>query len=313
MRQNAPAKRGIPHTQVTARSVDMTLVLWMLLLTCMWGLNAISVRVLVGGMAPIMAAGLRGLVALSCLTLYGWIRGESMTFFSRAGFHGAVNGVIFGLEFILIYLGARFTNGGHLSLYINMAPFFVAVGAHYLLPDDRLTPLRVAGLILALAGVAALFFDDLFVAGTGYWRGDLLVLCGALCWGSSTLYVKRWVAHSMSAFRLLYVQILVSTPLILAVSLLVEPNPFPAVTPLIGVQVAFQGVIVVFITYMIWLALLRRYPASAMQSFTFLSPVWGVVAGIVLLGETVTGVMTAGIVLVGIGIFLINRPRSRQS
>ena len=310
MRQISRPGGAGASVSVAARTVDTAMVLWMLLLTFLWGLNAISVRVLVEGMAPIMGAALRGLVALACLTVYGWVRGESMHYFSRAGFHGAMNGVIFALEFTLIYLGARHTNGGHLSLFINMAPFFVAVGAHYLLPGDRLTPLRVAGMSLALVGVAALFFDDLFVAGTGFWRGDLLVLGGALCWGSSTLYVKKWLAHSMSAFRLLHVQILVSTPLLFAVSLWVEPQPFHAATPLIWAQVVFQGMIVVFITYMIWLALLRRYPASAMQSFTFMSPVWGVVAGILILGETVTVVMALGIGCVGLGIFLINRPRS---
>lgn len=297
------ASNGVSH-----RPVDTTMVLWLLLLTCLWGLNAISIKVLVGGMAPIMGAAMRGLVALVLLAGYGLLRGETLRVSGRVGMHGLLNGALFGLEFILIYHGASFTNGGHISLFINVAPFFVAIGAHYLLPNDRLTALKVAGLLLAFLGVMALFYDDLFVAKTGYWRGDLLVIAGAFCWGCSTVYVKRVVAPHYNAFRLLYTQVLGSTPMIFLATWLLEDDYFHNTGWITWANVFYQGVVVVFISYMIWLALLRRYPASAMQSFTFMSPVWGVVMGVWLLDEQVTLVMALGIALVGLGLFLVNRP-----
>ncbi len=72
---------------------------------------------------------------------------------------------------------------------------------------------------------------------------------------------------------------------------------------------SYQGGHVVFFSYMMWMSLLTRYPASGMQSFTFLSPVWGVVAGVILLGESVSLLMALGMALIGLGLYLVNRPR----
>jgi drug/metabolite transporter (DMT)-like permease len=137
----------------------------------------------------------------------------------------------------------------------------------------------------------------------------VLILLGAMMWGTSTLYVKRVMAQRMSAFRLLYIQILVSTPLLLAAALLLERGWFFAVTPLILGALFFQGVVVVFFSYLMWMILLRRHSASTMQSYTFLSPAWGVFFGVTLLGDPLQGLMVLGIAFVGLGLYLVNRPR----
>jgi len=305
----APAPSSASH----AASSGLALALWMLFLTALWGFNALTIKVLTQGMAPVMGAALRGVIALACLTAYGIMRGESRAYSGWDALHGAVNGVIFAVEFVLFYVGARFTTGSHIAIFVNMAPFFVAVGAHYLLPGDRLHRMKTAGLILAFLGVITLFANDILLQHSGNWRGDVLILLGAIMWGSSTLYVKRVMAARMSAFRLLYIQILVSTPLLLAAALLLESGWFFAVTPVVLGALVFQGVVVVFFSYLMWMTLLRRHPASTMQSYTFMSPVWGVFFGVSLLGDPLQGLMVLGIVFVGLGLYLVNRPAPAAS
>ena len=290
------------------RQAELAMVLWMVLLTALWGLNAVTIKILTLDVAPIMGAGLRGVVALPFLTAFGLLRGESLRFSGPVLFHGIVAALIFGTEFILVYSGAKLTNGGHTAIFLNTAPFFVAVGAHYLLPGDRLTWLRMGGLVLAFTGVVVLFSDDLLVQNLGFWRGDLVVMGGAMLWACHTLYMKRFLMGRTSAFRTLYVQMLAYTPYLIGVSLLTESEPLRDATVTAGVVLLYQGVIVVFLTYMMWMHLLSRYPASSMQSLTFMSPVWGVIAGVVLLGEHVSLLMSGGIVLVGLGLYLVNRP-----
>ena len=292
-----------------SRPVDAAALAWMLLLTLLWGLNTISVRVLVQGMAPLMASGLRGALALAVLLPYGLVKGERLGLGGRAVGHAALNGLIFTTEFIFFYTAARFTTGAHLVLYINTAPFFVAIGAHYLLPGDRLHAWKVAGLVLAFCGVAALFLNNLLTQSAGMWLGDSLMLVAASLWAANTLYTKRFLSGRMSAFRMLYIQIAVSTPLLLLASWLTEAAPFHAVTALTVGILLFQGVITVAMTYMLWMHLVTRYPASVMQSFTFLTPVWGVFMAALLLGEQVQALMLVSLALVGLGIYLVSRPR----
>jgi drug/metabolite transporter (DMT)-like permease len=69
---------------------------------------------------------------------------------------------------------------------------------------------------------------------------------------------------------------------------------------------------VAFITYLAWFWLVRRYPASRLASFTFLTPLFGVLAGGVLLNEPITNMLLLALVLVGTGIYLVNRPVAGQ-
>lgn len=293
---------------ISSRPVDMRLVVWMLGLTAIWGLNAVSIKVVTRGIAPVMAASLRGGLALVCITLYAWWRGESLRFNRAQMLQGALAGLIIGAEGVALYHGARFTNGGHISIFINTAPFFVAGGAHFLLPGEKMHGVRWAGLVLAFAGVVTLFSDQLFIQRSGFWRGDLLVILAACFWASSTLYIRGFLGSRFSALRLMFLRILVSTPLLLAASLLSEPNPFPAAGLAEWGSVLFQGVVVVFFSYMVWVMLLQRYPATALQPFVFLGPFWGVGGGAVLLDEPLSAMLIGSLVLVAGGLFLVNRP-----
>lgn len=292
-----------------APAMDLRMVLWMLLLTAIWGLNAVSVKMLVQDMAPMMGLTLRSVVGLVPLTLYGLWRGESFRFRGRPAVHLAITGLLFAVEFAAIYCGALYTTGGHVSIFLNTAPFFTALGAHFLLTGDRLHTVKVAGLALAFAGVVALFGEDLLVQREGYWRGDLLVLGGALAWAVATLYIKRVLVDDYTGFQLLYVPVLISIPIFWGISTLTEPEPFFNVTwTTLGI-VAFQALVVMNFSYLSFLAMLRIYPASSMHSWVFLAPVWGVIGGAVLLGERLTPYLLLGIALVGGGLWLVNRPR----
>jgi len=306
-----PAPPSWPAGHMAA-PLDTFAALSMTGLTMLWGVNALSIKVVTEGMTPVMATALRGLLALGILSLYGLWRGERLGFRGAEGFHSAVNGLVFAAEFCLIYTGAHGTSTGNIAIFLNTSPVFVAVGAHYLLPGDRMHWAKALGLALATAGIAVLFANDTLVTHSDRWRGDLMVLGGALLWGLTTLYAKRFMVHRMSAFRILYGQILVSTPVLLVVSLAMEPRPFFAVTRLTVAMILFQAGITVSISYMAWTALLRTYSASTMQSFTFLTPVWGVLLGVAVMGDEVQALLVAGIALVGLGIFLVNRAPRRS-
>ncbi|MCH8883305.1 MAG: DMT family transporter [SAR324 cluster bacterium] len=293
------------------RPMDGAGMLWMAFLTSLWGLNSVSVKVVTNGISPIMGAALRSALALVLLTLYGLWRGEPLRYRGRVGLHGLVIGAMFSLEFSLMYGGARLSNAGHTALFINTSPLFVALGAHWLLPGERLTTARLLGLAAAFAGIVTLFADKPNMWDTGFWRGDLLLLASAIMWAASTLYIKRLLVGRMRPFGMLYHQILVSTPILGLLSLLFERERFFAVDGTVLLSLGYQGLVVVFFSYLMWMVLLHRYVASRLQSFTFMSPLWGVAFATILLGEPVSPYLAATLVLAGGGLYLINRRPAR--
>jgi drug/metabolite transporter (DMT)-like permease len=274
-------------------------------LCAIWGLGQIAVKVGSQGISPLWMAGLRSLGA--ALAIAAWMRWRGIGLRPPAGLGGwsLAIGVVFALEFVGLYIGLTLTTAGRGSVMLYTAPFFVALGAHRLL-GDRLTPLRIAGLGLAFCGVAVALLARNGAAG-GDWRGDLLCLGGGIAWAVTTLIIKGTPLRAEPPERALFLQLAVSAPLLLGASLAIgEPGVF-APTPTVWVAFAWQTLAVATLGYLGWFTMVQRYSSARVSTFTFLTPLFGVGFGLLLLGETVTASFAAAAVLIAGGIYLVNR------
>ena len=101
---------------------------------------------------------------------------------------------------------------------------------------------------------------------------------------------------------------IMGVPLALPLASLAAGEPgIVAVTPLVAGSLLFQTVIVAFASYLTWFWLITRYPAARLSAFSFLTPLFGVLAGGLLLGEPITPALVAALALVAVGINLVNR------
>lgn len=284
-------------------------VLSLLLLSLLWGGNMVAIKVSVQGVAPLFAAGLRSLVAAACVLL--WMRARGTPVVPSRGLlaHGAAAGVLFGLEFGCIYLGLRYTLASRTSILLYTHPFFVALGAHWLLAGDRLHLRKTAGLLLAFAGIVVLFARRWGPLTAATLPGDLLILLGAALWGATTLYIKRTLAGRAAPVQTLFYQLAFSAPVLLAWSAIQEDRLWHGLTPAVGVSLAYQCFIVAFASYLAWFELIDRYSVSLLSAFTFFTPVFGVLLSAALLpGEALGATTFLSLALVCAGMVLVNRP-----
>ncbi len=291
--------------------LDRSAVLLVVLLCATWGFYQVSVKVAVEGISPVLQAGLRS--AGSCVLLMLWARARRIPLFDRDGslWWGLGAGLLFALEFMLIYWGLSYTYASRSVLFVYMAPFVVALGAHWLIPGERMTLAKAAGLAAAFAGIALAFADGLRLAEGKEWIGDLMCLGGAIAWGATTVLIKGSPLVQARAEKILFYQLAVSALALPPLSLAMGEPGIVAATPLVLGALAFQIVVIAFASYLAWFWLMRSYPAAHLSAFTFLTPVFAVLAGIVLLGEPLTPAVVAALALVALGIWLVNRPRRR--
>jgi drug/metabolite transporter (DMT)-like permease len=140
--------------------------------------------------------------------------------------------------------------------------------------------------------------------------GDGMLAVAAVLWGATTVLIKASPLARIKPSKTLLYQLSVSA-VVLPLGSLVKNEPgIVLMTPLIAGSLVYQTVWVAFITYLAWFWLIRNYPPSRLASFTFLTPLFGVIAGGVLLNEPITGSLLAALVFVGMGIFLVNRPNA---
>ena len=95
-------------------------------------------------------------------------------------------------------------------------------------------------------------------------------------------------------------------PVLLLVAWLMGEPGITRITPLIALAFAYQCLVVAFASFLTWFWLLRHYLAARLGVLTFLTPLFGVLGGVLLLGEPLTLSFLAAAVLVGLGIFLVN-------
>jgi drug/metabolite transporter (DMT)-like permease len=280
----------------------------LLVLSLIWGAGWAVVKMGGRDFAPLFMAGLRSVVAGACL--WAWMIYKGVPAFpSRiVVFHGAVAALIFTVEFVLIYLGLMFTLASRVYILLYTAPFFAAVGAHFLLPGDRLNLWKSLGLVLAFSGTALLFVDGLGRFELSNLVGDLMILGGGLMWALSSIYVKKYLMDRAQPVQILLSSLIFSMPLFFAASLIWEKPMVMSVSWLGIFSLFFQSVITAFITYLAWLELMSRYPVSLLHAFSFFTPVFGVfISGYLLLDEAIGWNLIAGLVLVCLGMILVNR------
>lgn len=291
-------------------AVDTAAAAIMVWLTFSWGLNYVAAKVSYTGYNPVFVSIARSVLGGLCV--FAWCRLRGIKLFEADGTLGAgiVVGVLFGVEFLCLYVGLEYTTVARNTLLVNTMPFWVLIGGHFLL-GEHINARKLAGLILAFCGLAAVFSDGIVAGSDATLTGDLLSLGSGILWAATSIVIKRSKLVETSAEKLLLYQ-LAGAAIVGALVMPFAGPPIRAVAALPTLALLFQSFYVVAFTYVLWFWLLTRYPASGLSSFAFLSPVFGVLCGAVLLGEPPTIRIFLALGLIAAGLIIVNRSARRQ-
>ncbi len=297
---------------VTTAGITTSAAVIMVFLCALWGANFVAIKVGNHGFPPLLAAGLRSMGATVLVGTWIALRGQPLRGSRRLLFHGAVTGFLFSLEFLFLYAGTSYTSASRAILLVYTSPFWVALGAHFVLRGDRLSPAKMFGLALSFVGVLAVFRAPGVGLGPDHLRGDALEVLAAISWAGTTLYVKRFIQpFGIGPLQTLFYQVAFSAPMLL-IAAAVAGQQTPTAWRLDSVlALLYQTVVVATISYIAWFWLLQRNQASVIHSFTFFAPLFGVVFGGLFLGDRLPFLLLLGLALVASGIYLVNRPADR--
>jgi len=279
----------------------------MLMLCLSWGFNQIAVKLALPDIPPMLQATIRSSGALVVLFLIARLRGVKL--FERDGTlrAGLLAGVIFGVEFVLIYRGLLLTSASRAVVFLYTAPFFVAFGSYVFL-GERLRASQWGGLALCFAGVALAIGVPQADVDTRMLLGDLLVIAGGALWAATTLIVKASALLHAPAEKGLGYQVALSVPILGFAAWYFGETLTRVPGPLALTLMVYQAVWVVGLTFLIWFALVKTYSASKLSAFTFITPLFGVVASYFIMHDTLTPIFGAAALLVIAGLYLVNRP-----
>ncbi|MCH2614490.1 MAG: DMT family transporter [Opitutales bacterium] len=277
------------------------------ILTALWGGNTPSIKVALEGLPPLALAGVR--FTIGALTVLVWVLYERIPLKPKPGEYRLLFflTILFVLQIYSLHLGTQFTQAAHSGVFVCTAPFFIALLAHYFLPDDRLSVPKIAGMLCSLLGIVIIFAEGFLTSVTDYLIGDAIVLISGFLLGARQIYTKR-LTQSMHPAKLLFWQATFSIPIFFALSALLERGQTFYVNRDIALAIAYQGIVIAGFCFIFWTILLRRYNASKLGAFAFVSPISGVAISYWLLSEPITSALIFGVLLVGLGIAITTYP-----
>ena len=285
-------------------TLDLKAVALLTVLCMLWGFNGVAIKVSNAGIAPIFCAGIRSVIAV--LGLAVWMKVNRMRLFPGKVLDGLVVGIMFGVEFALLFSSLLYTTVSSAWILLYSTPFFHTLGAHYFLRGDRITIHKGIGLIMAFAGIVLLLSKHLDVPSLIQMSGDMCALGAALLWAVTTIYIKRRLVGRVSHHHTLFYQTVFSIPILFLLSILFQEVPIQRIDALILSSVLFQGIIIAFISYLVWFYLVHAYPVSLLSAFTFLTPVFATISGVIFLNEPLTLTLIFSLILVSLGIYVVN-------
>ncbi len=287
--------------------LDFKAIVILLILCLLWGFNMATIKFTNRGMEPIFTAGLRSLIAAGLMLLWTLYRKEPIFPKTLNIGHALTVGLLFGIEFVFIYVAQRYTPASRSFILLYTHPFWVAAGAHFLIPGDRLTWRRTGGLILAFLGLVFVFSEGFSHFSAKVLFGDSLMILAALCWAATTIYVKKFLIQKCTPFQTLLYQVLFSVPILFLLSFILEKEWIHFLDTTIILSFFYQAVIVAFLSYWAWFYLIHVYPVTVLAAFSFLTPISGVFISSLILDEPLSLWLLLSLALVSLGIYLVNK------
>lgn len=289
------------------KPLDATAFSLMTLLCLLWGVQQVVIKLTAPYVSLVMQAGIRSVIAT--VLLVAWARVRGIALFNRDGtfWPGLVAGLLFAVEFLFIYAGLAHTNASRMVVFIYLTPPLTALGLSMFLPGERLSVRQWGGVLVSFGGIVLAFSEGFNAARGSTWLGDLFGIVAAIFWAATTVVIRTTSLARATATKTLFYQLGMSAVLLPPVSRLMGETGVSAVNSSVIASLAYQGVIVAFASYLVWFWLLTRYLAARLSVLSFMTPLFGVLAGVFVLHEPLTPLFLGAALLVAAGIVLVNR------
>jgi len=290
----------------SAPKLDGTGWTLLLALAILWSASFIFIKV-AGEEVPVFTLVLIR-VGLAALVLHAFVLASGRAYPRRSevllryGVMGLLNNVI---PFALIFYATASIGAGAASILNATSPIFALLVAHVATTDEKVTPAKLAGILLGVAGVAAMIGPETLSGLTGHLLPAGAMLLASFFYGVSAVFGRsfRGIDATVSATC----QLTASTLILLPIALIVD-RPWLLATPsaiAIGSAIGL-AILSTSVAYVLYYALIQRSGATNTILVTLLIPVGGVLLSWALLNEAFTPAEAAGVILIGSGLLVID-------
>ncbi|CAI0864340.1 O-acetylserine/cysteine export protein [Serratia quinivorans] len=287
-------------------NIDSRAAAAMMMICAIWGLQQVAIKAAEPDISAVLQIAIRSGIAALAVYLLARYRREKFVFDRPTLLAGLCVGFLFALEFFFVSEGLRYTSASHMAVFLYTAPLFSAIGLHFVIRYERLSLIQWVGIAIAFGGVVLAISGMSDSSGAeNPLRGDIYGLLAGMSWGGSTIVIRTTGLANCSSKQTLLFQLSGACILLSLLAITTESVHF-TLTALAWTSLIFQTLVVSFISYLIWFSLLRHYQASSLGILTFMTPIFGILAGVVILGEPLQIEFVLGSILIVLGLIVVS-------
>ncbi len=302
-----------PTPDASTGPLDLIAITLTVILCLSWGLNQVAVKLALHDVPPVMQATIRAAGATLLLAIWMKLRGVSFNFRDGTLKPGLLIGLLFTFEYILIYQGLLYTSASRSVVYLYTAPIFVVIASRWFLPGERFTRLQWLGIVLSFSGIVIAFGESSPFAKPEQALGNAMMVLAAIGAAGTTLIAKASSLCRAPYEKTLFYQLAIAVPVSALCVFLLGESMTSVPSNLSIASLIFQTAWVAFITFLIWYGLVQHYSANRLAALTFLTPLFGVAAGYLVLDEPLTPQFLTAVVMVTVGTALPRLPDARAA
>ena len=289
------------------RPIDLKGAALALLLSALWGANPVAIKLGLADMPPLRLALMR--FVLSTIVIFGYAMGTGRydVLAIRKGEARPIwsLGLLFVVQVALMNFGLERTTAAHGVIVLSSYAIHTVVFAHFMIPGDRLTPPKLAGVLIAYGGVIILFARSFSMSSTTL-AGDLIVALSAVLLGERVVYIARAVQR-LDPVRLMLYQSIIGNVGFFLIGLATEADRPTRWTSGLILSVVFQGAVIGGFNFLLNAKLLQIYRPSALATVALTTPIWGVLVAAAIGREALAPELLVSTLLVVAGIALTAR------
>ena len=294
---------------MTNKSIDGLAASFLIIFSILLGLNQVLVKLVNVGMHPVFQVALRSTLAIFPILIYCYLTKKKINFFDGSLVSGIIAGVLFAVEFIFLFTALDYSTVTRVSLIFYTMPVWLSLSAHFLIKNDNLNFNKIIGLAIALLGLVLAIYEPISSYTSKQFYGDLYSLLASFSWAAIAIMLKSSrLARAAPETQLLY-KLIVSGIILLPISLLFDDFIRDINTNLILIF-SFQVIVIMCLGFIGWLWVMSKYSASSTSSFAFLTPIFGVFFGWLIMGDIINLQIYLSLFLTCLGIYLINKKYS---
>lgn len=290
----------------TRRALDLRAGAFTLFLATLWSGNSIAIKAALVFAPPLRQAWMRFLLGSFVILLWALRTKCNLRIGKKEWLPLISCSLFFSIQIITMYLGVHFTTAGHATVLLMTASIWIVILSHFFIPGDYFSPTRFVGILVVYLGIAIIYAEGLeYKQSSHMLTGDILTIVSAFLLGARQVYSAKLVT-TIHPEKILLFQGLFGCVVFSISSGLFEDAQWMWTWGLMT-SLAYQGLVIAGFGFLASLYLFKHFYPSRITAVSMTQPVIGILLAWIILGETPSGLLWSGGILVTFGALLAQK------